>query len=496
MSPKKKRKLSKGTGQRYTTKEPKPRSAPVRRTPPPASYAEQALRKRISRFGLSQRFQHDFEQALEQYLGPGVIQMHGDQKVLALDEREGEFAGFQEWFYFDYVLGSGDRIIDLFAEEVGPGLSAPQRDILADWLATNRLRLLETQSVEPGIGETMQDLLTGEILYMNDISFSHHGIRWSIFLARPILTEERWQFTGGGAILTPLEKPQIMKVAGELWDAYREKHAHADLMNFYRDHSLDLYLAQKEILEERAKPKALFTKEGHSVLPSRAKFAIKGNPRAAENALDEAEEYVFVGEQEKGEFSGCLHYLWLLRGRSAVPGALEDQALSGGHKLTSLWTAGPGEPDYRTLGDLYLCWEEVTLSCISRERLQAGKDLLKQVLGRRIKHRQDHYQDLSASPHETEFEDEQASEDEWEKTAELGPEARLVEEQLVERLTRSWLDTPDDEGVTPRQAARTPEGKEKLRETLKMIEFLADQALKSGKRPPMRLDIIREELEL
>lgn len=269
--------------------------------------------------------------------------------------------------------------------------------MLGDWLATNRLRLLETIEVEPGIGETMQDLLSGEILQMNDISFSYNGSRWIIILARPLLTEGRWHFTGSGTMLTPFEKPRILKVAKALWAAYQDNHPQADLLDFYRDHSLDLRLAAKEILEEGDKQKALYTSEGHPAISARADFILKEDPHEVEMALDEAEEFVFVNEDEEGEFSGCLHYLWLLRGRSSVPEAPEEQMPSGGLKLSGSWIAGPGRPDFRTLGDLYLCWEDLSLSCMSRERLEAGKELLKEILDSRIQHEQDQFQDLRES---------------------------------------------------------------------------------------------------
>jgi hypothetical protein len=493
MSPKKKRLVSKGTGKRYTSSKPKMKTATIRRIPPPTSYAEKKLRARISRFGLSKRFSEDFEKAFELYLGPGAIQKQGDQKILVLDEDESDFPGFQEWYYFDYVLQSGDRIIDLFAKEAGPQLPEAQRKMLADWMATNRLRLLETQAVEPGIGETMQDLLSGEILSMNDLSFSYHGIRWSIFLARPLLTEGRWHFTGSGTILTPFEKPRILKIAQELWAAYHEKHPQPDLLDFYRDHSLDLRRAEKEIVEERSKPKALFTAEGHSAIAARAEFALRGDPQEVESALDEAEEFVFVNEQEEGDFSGCLHYLWLLRGSSSVP-EIQDQEFNGdGFLLSNHWTAGPGEPDYRILGDLYLCWKDLTLSCISQERLEAGKEMLKEILDSRIEHLQDRYEDLREKWVEAWEEDD---DEDWEEDEDRRGETAQVEEELIERTTRRWLDTPDKRGITPRQAAQTPEGREELRERMKAMEFLEDQALKSGKRPPMRLDIIRKELGL
>ncbi|HEY5571755.1 MAG TPA: hypothetical protein VIK64_01970, partial [Anaerolineales bacterium] len=495
VSRKKKRKVSKGTGKRYTSNKPKPQAKRVLRTPPPPSYAEESLRNRISRFGLSKRFMDDFEIAFEQYMGPEAIRKQGGRKILVLDEDDPAFSGFQEWFYFDYVLTSGDRMIDLFAKEAGPKLSAAQKKLLEDWMATNRLRLLETQSVEPGIGETMQDLLSGEILPMNDISFSYHGTRWSIFLARPLLTEGRWHFTGSGVMLTPLDKRRILKVATELRAGYQVKHPQAGLLDFYRDHSLDLLRAAKEVQKERSNPKALFTAEGHPAISARAEFALRGDPLEVESALDEAEEIVFVNEQEGGEFSGCLHYIWLLRGRSCVPEAPEDRAPTDGLILSTNWTAGPGEPDFRKLGDLYLCWKDLTLSCMSRERLKAGKELLMQILSKRIKHRQDHFRDLRASRDQVDREEAELYEEDFEEE-DLDPEAEVVEEEMIERLTRRWLDTPNRDGITPRQAAQTAEGLEDLREGMKAIEFLEEEALRSGRKPPMRLDIIRKELGL
>ncbi len=213
-----------------------------------------------------------------------------------LEDEDAELPGFQEWFYFDYVLQSEERIIDLFVKEIGPQLAGAQRKMLEDWLATNRLHLLETQSVEPGIGETMQDLLSGEVFHMNDISFSYRATRWSIALLRPLLTEGRWNFTGSGILLTPLEKPHLLETAKKFWAAFQEKHPQASLLEFYRDYSLDLLQAANDIAEERRKPKALMTGEGHRAISSKADFIIKRNPREVENALDDAEEFVFENE--------------------------------------------------------------------------------------------------------------------------------------------------------------------------------------------------------
>jgi DNA-binding PadR family transcriptional regulator len=135
---------------------------------------------------------------------------------------------------------------------------------------------------------------------------------------------------------------------------------------------------------------------------------------------------------------------------------------------------------------------------MSRQGLEAGKELLHKLLGNRVKHRRDHFKDLRESLDELDWEDEENGADEkgWEVEEDVSIEAETVGEEMRERLTLRWLDTPDPRGVTPRQAAQTAEGREELRETMKIFEFLEDQALKSGNRPPMRLDIIRKELGL
>ncbi len=275
-------------------------------------------------------------------MGPGIIQKQGDKKALVIDEETGVWQGFQEWFFFDYVLRSGERIIDLFAFELGPELSGFQRQILADWLATNRLRLFETQSVEPGIGETMQDLLSGEELHLNDISFSYGARRWMIALVRPLLTEGRWHFTGSGILLTPFEKPRMMKAAKDLWSEYQKEHPNAGLLDFYRDHSLDLLRVGKEIQSDRGKPKQILTAERHAVVSATAEFELKGDARQVEKVLNETEEFILVNEEEDGKFAGSLHYVWLLRGRSAVPEAPKNHLSSEGLMLAAV---GPPAPE-------------------------------------------------------------------------------------------------------------------------------------------------------
>jgi len=194
-----------------------------------------------------------------------------------------------------------------------------------------------------------------------------------------------------------------------------------------------------------------------------------------------------------------LHYIWLLRGRSAVPEAPQNHLSSEGLMLTGSWTAGPGMPDFRTLGDLFLGKKKLTLSCLSRERLEAGKQLLIEILEDKIQHPQDHIEDFKQPLDDSDLMDEDDSpafEGKDNKEEEMDGEFEIVEQEMIERETLRWLDTPNQKGVTPRQSAQTSEGRDELQEALKRIEYLEEEALRLGKRPSMRLDLIRNELGL
>ena len=49
-----------------------------------------------------------------------------------------------------------------------------------------------------------------------------------------------------------------------------------------------------------------------------------------------------------------------------------------------------------------------------------------------------------------------------------------LDREMLHRLTASWLDEPFVDGkLTPRQAVHNPEGRKKMVEVLKQIEYMA-----------------------
>jgi hypothetical protein len=444
---------------------------------PPPSRHERVLRERILKFTYQDRFGGDFRRAIRLYFGEEALQ----DDVLTLDE--GRTPGFQEWYIHDYVTSDGERIIDLFAHEVGPRLPAAQQRMLDDWRRTNRYRLFEVQAVEPGVGVTVQDLLSGEVLEVNDISTSHALAKWQLLLARPLLTQGRLCFTGSGLPLPPMEKPDLLEFAQELWETYRVQHPDASLDDFYRDHGLDLYHRMTEIASAPFPP--VYTPEGHPVVAGAARYVVT-DPWGVRERLDQAEELVFAGPD--AEDPTALHYLFLQRGRARVP---EIPIEGKGVIMKTDWTAGPGEPSYRSLGDVRLWRGRLELNCLSQERLQVGKALLRQVLGRRIRHLGDDFRDLdtmlasaeASPPHDEE---------------EILPEVEeaLLREMMADQLAE-WLDTPVPalDGKSPRAASRDPALREPLEELLKIFEYMEEQRRREGK-PYIDVTDLRRELGL
>lgn len=444
-------------GRQSATTEQEWEGAPPAPAPPRASADERALRSAIQQYAFQPtRFAADFDQAMGLFWGERA------RRTKRIEVEEHELADFQEWYFFDFVTANGDHLIDRFAQEVGPTLPATQQTMLADWIRTNRLRLLEVQEVTPGVGETLQDLLSGEIFHAHDVSLSRSARRWQIVVARTLFTEGRWHFTGSGLALPPQDKKDLLAAANSLWAAYRTNHPDASLDAFYRDASLELRRLAREI-RDRPPYDAIVTAEGHPAVETRAEYRVR-NFAAVEERLDAAEEFAFAGPS--AEEPGALHYNWLQRGRSVAPAAIEPppRALS----LRTEWFAAPGTPGHRTLGDVTLSANRLVLSCLSHERLALGKALLEGLLGDLITHRRDRSkpfrpptggdQMATPAPRPAPFSD---------------PADEALHRAWVAEQALAWLDQPLPalDNLTPRQAARDPEKRDALLEVFKFFEY-------------------------
>jgi hypothetical protein len=122
----------------------------------------------------------------------------------------------------------------------------------------------------------------------------------------------------------------------------------------------------------------------------------------------------------------------------------------------------PDPMDRRVLAMVTLTTDELEVETMSRQRMARCRRRLEDLLGARI-----HLAEATAKS-AAQVLAEPPPEDAPEPVT-LPPEAIA---ELEERMLRQWLDEsiPALEGMTPREAARTPEGREMLEDLLAYIE--------------------------
>jgi hypothetical protein len=437
--------------------------------------AERRLRDRIQEFAFQPRFGEEFERALAWFFGEEVTRT----RTVVADEEE--LPEFQEWYFFDHLASSGETIIDIFTREEGPKLPKRERELLELWRRWNRYRLFEVQKVMPGTGVVVEDLLSGETLEVHDRSASRSLQRWEIFLARPLYTD-RLHFTGVGTLAPPLKKGSILDYSRQLLADFQARHPEAALDDFYRQHGLDIRHFMRRMASEEP---IWITPEGHEIEICTAYYRVYDGDAVAER-LDEAEEFNFAGPS--GNRPGALHFNWLLRGRSHVPEVPKPEGEVMIHD--SQWFLEPGSPRHRSLGDVSLWPDRLELSCLSRARLEAGKELLETILGRLISHRRDEIEPLE------EFMARQPPTPP--RRPHVPPDvAEVSSREILREQFEHWADEPKEGlgGKTPREAVQDPEGRAKVIEMLKIAEFIQEKQRRAGE-PWYDINQIRRELDL
>ena len=445
--------------------------------------AESELRSKVQGFIFHARFGSDFDRAMGQYFGRAAVR----RRTLVMDE--GETPGLQEWYVNDYRTRGGKRLIDLFAEEIGPTLPPAEAGLLTAWRRMNHVRLLEVQAVISGSGVVVQDLLSGETMTVSDRSAARNLERWWTLLARPHQAVDRVCFTGAMMALPPTFKADILDSARALWASYQTTDPENGLAGFYRHHGLDLTKAFRRLSEEAERPPAVLSAEGHPVVASRAEYRLR-DPTAVARALAGTEEFVNTGTLES--HPEALHLVWLHRGRSSVPAAATRprHALA----LQGEWASGPGEPLYRTLGDVEIWPDRLVLETLSRERLRAGKALVSEVLGTLIQHRRDSFTTLESMLEKA----DRGGADARRPPAKPGRAEVAALRDLAGRHTRAWLDTSLEalDGLSPREAVKHPDGRAEVIELLKVMEYYESAKRQAGEPAAMDLALIRRELGL
>jgi len=142
------------------------------------------------------------------------------------------------------------------------------------------------------------------------------------------------------------------------------------------------------------------------------------------------------------------------------------------------------------LGGVSVDRKGLTLECISKERLERGKQRLNNLLKDHIDHKIDTFENMEA----TIDRDGRERHDEEE---EFDSRAQFVMESMLQQKFRNWVNEriPALEGMTPHEAARSVDRREKVLEMIKDMENREERKKMKGMHY-MDIGFIREELGL
>ncbi len=417
--------------------------------------AENNLREKIFRFSEEPRFEADIKDANNLFFE-------------GREPDEGDMELFIDWFIYDYRLKDyGKSIIEMFYLEKLQNFSNLEIEILEDRQNTV-LGIYEVTGIERGRGVYIKDIFDNAEKFVDDVNSSRGMNIWDIVTLREITVGGKHCLSGAACILPQSAKDGIIQYAKEEFIDFKKEKAGATWRDFMKDLG---YTFIKFVHRKAAQPIQFTTPEGDPIIFAKAIYKVVHYERAVDALQDiPGFEILDSGQDE-------IHFGWFVEVTETNPEA-------GRFVFQTTFITEEGEEHYNSMGDITINSNQLTLSCLSSERLKRGKNLLK-ALGDVIEFQSEseEFPDLEGGKY---------------STPEIGLEDPVLEEikrKLLEDHYRNWVDMsiPFLNGRTPRECSKTPEGKVKLEELLKVLENAEARKMRSG-QPGYDVSKLREML--
>ncbi|MFH1912135.1 MAG: SEC-C metal-binding domain-containing protein [Pseudomonadota bacterium] len=454
-------------GQGTTPAEPETRKPPV---PDPVF---QSLRKSLSRYVEREISRKDFLRTT------GIFWNIEPREPLVLPERASEDKGqFHDWFINGYRTADGKTILEGFCDRRLNTLSAEEKR-LAESLLKSYLSIYEVQAVREGEGLTIRDVFTGETMDVKEVSGSYEAVQWDLVQVRVYRMDGVCRFGGNGQTMPRMRLADLKAYLDNARRQFEANTGRAGWPAFLKENAFLIGRFFDEVVEE---PPVLLTEERHRIISSRARFTVSDCGRARKLFSG---EYDFADEEEIP--SGGVRFSWLKRGPSkdCEMGPESDEK---GMVATSSIVHPSGQMTFTVLGTVDLHPDRLTLECMSRERLERGKKRLLALLRGSVRHRIDEFEDIHVA-----MERREAKGKAVKPLKDEGARAMLA--SMMQKHMSAWPDKeiPALGGKTPREAAATKAGREKVLDFIKDIENREARKKKAGE-PFIDLGPLRREL--
>jgi hypothetical protein len=433
-----------------------------------AKVPDDLVREKIRIFMEKGNFKSSFQSAINLYWNTTEEGLDPPETM-----EDADISGIMEWFVHDYILPDyGKPLIAVFFD-TDPKLSKNELQILKDWQMTN-ISVFQILKVEIGTGMHVEDIFTGEKCFIHDVNISKVARRWELLIARKVWVLNEWQLSAVGRILAPQDKDEIYDFIMANYRDYQKDNPDCEINEFLHRKG---YLLNNYVLTKTVKPReapTIITSDGEEILICEAIYNVLDFKKAV-NELLKIPDYQMrtQTENEKGQ-PKQYGFDWLERGKSSISSESADR--KSGMIYQSFYTDGPGHESFKVLGNIEVFPDRLKLSVFGKKRFKAGKSLLNKHLKGSIKHRIDGLQSLDAKLREGNVKSKETKE-------ELDPDLKKnLLKDMYNNHYKNWLDSkiPALDYKTPRQASKTKEGKKKLEDLLRVLEYTVENQKRSG----------------
>jgi hypothetical protein len=367
---------------------------------------------------------------------------------------------FWPWFLFNWENDSSDAemkmpgpegrtVAELYAEEHRDRLD-PLEHKLIESINRKPYSFWEVLDVDRGKGMRLQDVLTGGQIEVQERSGSEYLQPGDLLFGRAVLVDGVGMIIGlGTTIIPPRRKPEILQLRKKLRG---DSASVADDSLFEWDTEIrEVYL---DIDQRLQAPPQLCNTDGDPLEFHRLIYEISSAEEAFERlcglcVTEGAEELRADARLDKAGRITHIEFAW-------------DRL---GHKTS------PGMPN-TVLGRIVINGRRLTAEVNSAQRAKALRREIDSRLGRKARFKVDEIQDAKAmlreSPPGKGGRDSAAEHNELMKH----PEVREQMTEIIARHWEAWIDQeiPALGGKTPKEAVKTPDGREAVEALLKDAE--------------------------
>jgi SEC-C motif len=391
---------------------------------------------KLMRFAARSEFDDKHRAALELFWGDWPSEEPDEELKRVMDSEQANLA-YHSWFAFDFDLGEGRTVFDLFLEREPKKLSSGECNYFAGMRGTH-LRLYEILEVKADQGFDVRDLWDDRRLWVRERLATRELATWDVIAARLA------RGAGGEAVFETIphvypaaDKDDLLKGLRKAHRIFTREFPERSIADFFRSMAPVFHQLWLERVVLRPLPK-IMTGDGEPFIFAKVIFDLR-DAHALTTALTGHPDVVDYGDGSYG---------WL-----EDAGALQ-----------------------RSVGTIVVQDRRVVFETTSQRRAERGKEFVQRLCGDAINFKVITYEDVvQALKH--------APAGPKEKMPEIPSEVQAeVLGRFYEEHYRKWLDEPVPAlgDRTPRYAAKLKTVRPKLVTLFKDFESRAERQRRAG----------------